>query len=376
MRIGIDARMYSTKFTGIGRYVYELTENLFKIDKQNEYVLFFNQPEYDTFVSPHPRIEKVLVNSPHYSVSEQTTFLKALYASKLDLMHFTHFNAPILYLKPSIVTIHDLTLSFYPGKKMNSSLHRTAYNFTLKSAVKKAKKVIAVSENTKKDLVDVTKIPESKIKVIYEGVNEEFFPIKDQDRAYKCALKYKIDRPYILYTGVWRSHKNLVRLIKAFHILKTEFGLNHYLVITGRPDPLYSEVQHEAAAMQLEDDIIFTGLVPEKDLVSLYCTSEAYVFPSLYEGFGLPVLEAMKCGTPVICSNTSCLPEIAGPENAVFFDPKSPVDIANKIYETVTNSQLKDQLIKKGFEHVKKFSWPKMAQETFDLYNEILKPKK
>src|SRR5690242_14363572 len=141
--------MYSSRFTGIGRYVYELTQNLFRIDPNNEYVLFFNNPEYKEFKLPNSRVSKVLVNAPHYSIKEQTVFPKYLQKAKLDLMHFTHFNAPIFYFGRSVVTIHDLTLSFFPGRKMTSLVHRLGYQATIRSIVRKAKKIIAVSENTK-----------------------------------------------------------------------------------------------------------------------------------------------------------------------------------------------------------------------------------
>lgn len=370
-QIGIDCRMYSSDFTGIGRYVYELTENLFRIDKKNEYVLFFNDPEFKKFQIPG--VQKVLVNAPHYSIKEQTRFLHLLNKTRLDLMHFTHFNAPIFYRKPSIVTIHDLTLNFFPGKKMNGPLHRAAYQFTLKTAVKKARKVITVSQNTKKDLQILLKTPSGKIEVIYEGVHEKFKPPGDPQAVDKVKEKYRLDGPYLLYTGVWRSHKNLPNLIKAFHILKNDYGFDGCLVITGRKDPLYApEIIKETVSLKLDDEVIFTGLVSEKDLVPLYNGALAYVFPSLYEGFGLSPLEAMQCGVPVAAAASSCIPEVCGEGNAVFFDPASPGDMAEKIFSVISEKSLRDQLVARGLKHVKKFSWTHMARETLRVYNEAL----
>ena len=381
MRIGIDCRMYSSAFTGIGRYVYELTDNLFKIDDKNEFVLFFNDPEYKKFRlsehtgtaagSPKPKVEKVLVNAPHYSLKEQTRFLNLLNKAKLDLMHFTHFNAPILYNKPSIVTIHDLTLNFYPGKKMNSPIYRAAYQLTLKNAVKKASKVITVSQNTKKDLQILLKTPSNKIEVIYEGVHEKFKPLHDAAIVKKVKDKFNLDRPYLLYTGVWRSHKNLPNLLKAFHILKNDYGFEGYLVITGRKDPLYEpEIVKETMSLRLDDEVIFTGLVDEKDLVPLYNGALVYVFPSLYEGFGLSPLEAMQCGVPVAAAASSCIPEVCGKDNAVFFDPNCPNEMAEKIFSVIAEKSLRERLIANGLNHVKKFSWAKMARETLSVYND------
>ena len=376
MKIGIDCRMYSSRFTGIGRYVYELTENLFRTDQKNEYVLFFNEPEFSHFTVPGPRVKKVLVDAPHYSLAEQTKFLRALNKEKLDLMHFTHFNAPIFYRRPSVVTIHDLTLSFYPGKKMSSPLYRFGYHVTIKSAVRKAKKIIAVSFNTKKDLQKLFHSPDEKISVIYEGVHEKFQPVKDQvdqKKLQNVKEKYKLDKPYLLYTGVWRSHKNLPNLLHAFHILKNEYGFDGNLVITGRKDPVYApELEEKTLSLKLEDDVIFTGLVEEKDLVPLYNGALAYVFPSLYEGFGLPPLEAMQCGVPVIASDISSIPEICGKGNAVFFDPRSPEDMAEKIFEVTSQKSLREKLIANGLQRVKQFSWTKMTLETLRVYAQAL----
>lgn len=375
MKIGIDCRMYSSRFTGIGRYVYELTRNLFTIDDQNEYVLFFNDPEYDMFEPPNRRVIKVKVNAPHYSLREQTKFLRMLKKSKLDLMHFTHFNAPILYRRPSIVTIHDLTLSFYPGRKMTSFLHRAAYHLTIKSTVKKARKVIAVSKNTKEDLEKLLKTPEEKIQVIYEGVNQSFRPLNDETYAFTLEEKFNIptDHPYLLYTGVWRSHKNLSNLLKAFHILKNDFQYDGSLVITGRHDPAYApEIFSQTQSLKLDDDVIFTGMVDELELIALYNGAQAYVFPSLYEGFGLSPLEAMQCGTPVAASSASCIPEVCGKDNALFFNPHDPRDMADKVFQIVSSSALRSSLIANGLRHVQKFSWEKMANETLKIYKETL----
>ncbi|MFC1749387.1 glycosyltransferase family 4 protein [Pseudomonadota bacterium] len=375
MKIGIDCRMYSTNFTGIGRYVFELTQNLFKLDPKNQYVLFFNEPEYSIFQPPIEKVKKVLANAPYYSLAEQTKFLKTLNKEKLDLMHFTHFNAPIFYNRKSIITIHDLTLSFFPGKKKKSLIHRIGYNLTLNAGVKKAKKVIAVSNNTKKDLHEITHIPEEKIEVIYEGVNEDFKILSSEDDIklmQEVKEKFALDKPFLLYTGVWRSHKNLQNLIRAFKILKEKHGFDGHLVITGRKDPLYQpDLLKVADELQVTKDIIFTDLVNEDELIALYNAAAAYVFPSLYEGFGLPPLEAMKCGTPVVTSNVSCIPEVCG-DNAIFFDPHSPEDIAEKVYKVVSQPSLQEEMIKKGLKHVKQFSWTSMAEKTLELYNEAL----
>lgn len=364
--------MFKSSFTGIGRYTFELVKNLQAMSPQlpHEFVLFFNEPEFTTFTPTAPNFKKVLAATPHYSLAEQTKFLKILNRERLDLMHFTHFNAPIKYEKPFIVTIHDLTHTLFPGRKMQGFAYRLAYKAVVRSAVKKAKRIIAVSQNTKEDLQSILNVSSHRIDVIYEGVNEEYGQFSDRKKEEsKDYLKqrYKIKQPFLLYTGVHRYHKNLPRLIKAFKLLSLEYP-KLQLVITGKEDPLYPEVENEAKSQDLEKKVIFPGLVPEEDLIALYNLAEVYVFPSLYEGFGLPILEAMQCGTPVCASNSSSLPEIAGEGNALFFDPNDEADIAAKIAKILEDDSLRKALIEKGFARVKDFSWEKMANEILKIY--------
>lgn len=373
MKIGIDARMYSSEFTGIGRYVYELIENLQLVDHKNEYVIFLNPEEYAKFEPKNKRIRKVMVKAQHYSFAEQVSFLRILKKAKLDLMHFTHFNVPILYRRPSIVTIHDLTLSFYPGKKMNSWIHRLAYNVVLKNAVRHAKKIIAVSENTKVDLIELLHVSPNKIDVVYEGVSEKFTPKIDKEKNDDVLKKYGIGKEFLLYTGVWRGHKNLVNLIKSFAILTGgDSAVDAQLVITGNEDPYYPEVKRTVKELNVEHAVIFPGMVSEDELISLYQSAKLYVFPSLYEGFGLPPLEAMRCGTPVVASKTACIPEVCGEDNALYFDPYDPTEMADMIQRVWVDETLQKQLHDHGLKHSLKFSWEKMAESILKIYESCI----
>jgi len=369
MKIGIDCRIYSSRFTGIGRYVHELVQRVCKNDSKNDYVLFFNEPEFSAFKSDLPNVKKVLADAPIYSVREQLHFLKVLNREKLDLMHFTHFNAPIFYRRPSIVTIHDLTLFYYPGRKKKGFVSRVGYDLAFKSAVKKAKKIIAISNNTKNDLVNLLKTKESKIRIIYQAVGNEFKKINDENSIDGTLDRLGIQKPFLLYTGVWRLHKNVPNLIKAFGEIKNEYGVNELqLVITGKEDPFYLEPKYLPKELGVEKDVILPGLVSEIDLINLYNAAEIYVFPSLYEGFGLPPLEAMACETPVAASNISSIPEVCGKGNAVYFNPHDYKDMAIKIYALYKDKNLQQKLIENGRERVKNFSWDRMAEETLELY--------
>lgn len=371
MRIGVDARFYTSAFTGIGRYVYELTQNIFKLDNKNEYVLFLNKTGYDEFAPSQQNVKKVLVNAPHYSFAEQFHFWRALERENLDLMHFTHFNAPVFYKKPSVVTIHDLTLHLYPGNKMNDFLRKFAYNLTIKSIVRRAKKIIAVSQHTKNDLIQHLNTDPQKIAVIYEGASVHLKKAREETAVKSFLEKKGIKKPYLLYTGVWRNHKNLVNLIKAFSILKNKYDFGGHLVITGKEDPWYPEVKKTAALEHVEKSVKFTGLVSENELTLLYSGALLYVMPSFYEGFGLPILEAFSCELPVCCSNASSLPEICGEKSAVFFNPNDPYDMVEKINSVITNPGKMHAMIQAGTHRLKDFSWEKMAGETLNIYNEI-----
>lgn len=369
MKIGIDARLYSSSFTGIGRYVYELIANLIKIDSANSYTLFFNRPGFDSFTPPRKGVEKILVNADHYSFSEQWDFWRILHKADLDLMHFTHFNAPILYRRKTVVTIHDLTLNLYPGQKMVKASHRIAYHLVLNSIVKRSKRIIAVSEHTKRDIIRMLHAKEDKIEVIHEGVNPQFHRIADKKIIDDFRGRMGLVKPYILYTGVWRSHKNLVNLIKAFAILKHKHGFDGWLVITGKEDPWYPEVKQTVREQQLEGEVRFTGLIPDEDLVLLYNGALLYVLPSFYEGFGLPALEAFACGIPVCAARSSSLPEVCGEGNAEFFDPHDPSDMAAKIASVYKNPDKMSLLRERGLHRLKDFSWEKMARQTLEVYN-------
>lgn len=371
-RIGIDARMYSARFTGIGRYNYELIHHLAAFDKENTYVIFLNEPEFEEFELFAPNIEKVLVNARHYSLAEQTTFLKKIWEAKIDLMHFTHFNSPLLYKGKQVVTIHDLTLSYYPGKKMTAPHYRAAYNLSIWSVTQKAQRVIAITENTKQDVMELLHVPEEKIRVIYEGAAETFQDDKDPAKLAGIREKYNLTRPYILYAGVWRSHKNVTGLIEAFGIMVRDLGFEGDLVITGRQDPLYHEVPETIERLGLQDRVHCVGLVPEEDLGLLFNGARTYVFPSFYEGFGLPALEAFAAGIPLAASNTSCLPEVCGKDNALFFNPHDPKEMAQVILRACSDEELRQKLIANGKKRLKVFSWQKMARETHAVYIDAL----
>ncbi|MFZ3233557.1 MAG: glycosyltransferase family 1 protein [Patescibacteria group bacterium] len=376
MKIGIDCRMYGSKFTGIGIYVERLVDYLANRDDENQYVLFLSKSGMFDCTVDKPNLKKVEADVRHYSFGEQVVFPYLIAKEGLDLMHFTHFNAPLAYRGKSVVTIHDLTLSFYPGRKMKSSVHRFAYSATIRSIAKRAVEIFSVSEHTRKDLVEILDIDEDKIVTIHNGVSRERFEkaVSDEDIA-KMKAKLGIEREYFLYTGVFREHKNLVRLVEAF----AEIAEKHSdvdLVLAGKEDPGYRDVRDTIVRLGLSGRVRLPGFVDNDDIPALYKGASAYVFPSLYEGFGLPVIEAMAAGIPVLCSKGSSLTEVAGEGNAVFFDPLRVDDIARAMDDFLSHPGKKPALIKKGLERAKDFSWETMGAAVLAEYRKFEPSKK
>ena len=387
LKIGIDARMYSESF-GIGRYILEITKRMFLEKNDIEWVMFMNEPAFSKYKFPK-NVRKVLVNAGHYSLAEQTKFVRILNKEKCDLVHFCNFNLPLFFRGKFVVTIHDTTISFFPGKKMNSWWHKAGYNLVMRNAVKKSAKIITVSQNTKNDVIKLfssssflspltrgargviksREILDKKITPILIAPSDEFHPISNLEKV-QIKKKYHLPPEYIIYTGNWREHKNLVGLLKSFAILKKSFP-QLVLVITGQEDPYYPEVLKTSRDLQLGDSVRFVGCVDFNDLKKLTAAATVYVFPSFYEGFGMPPLEAMACQVPCAVSNTSAIPEVCG-DAALYFDPRNIEEMAEKIAQLLSDKKSREILIKKGLERVKMFDWEKVAKKTLGIYMDLL----
>lgn len=370
MRIGIDARMYGNRQTGIGNYIKHLIKYLAELDQQNEYVIFLLEPMYSEFVCSNGRFKKIKVNSHWYSWQEQLFLPWRFYQEKLDLLHFPHFNSPLLYRKKTLCTIHDITPYFFPGHKMTSPWRRLGFRLVFRNTVSHAQKVFAVSEYTKKDIVKYFKINPDKIIVTYEGVEPHFRIIKDGEKLTELKKKYNITKPFIFYVGVWRNHKNLVGLVRAFDILLRKYNLDCQLVLGGKEDHYYPEIRQTWESLGLDKDILRPGFITEEELPLFYNAADLFVIPSFYEGFGLIGLEAMACGTPVAAANTTSLPEVLG-EAAYYFDPHNPEEMAGVIKEVLTNQEEKIKMAQAGMEQIKKYSWRACAEKTLEVYKKL-----
>jgi len=372
MRIGIDARMYGPEATtGIGAYIKNLTDQLFFLDQKNEYFLFMREPAYSRFVCPRPGIKKIKADFPWYSFSEQLKMPLVLLKYRLDLVHFPHFNAAIFYPKKFVITIHDITPKFFPGPKAKKSLiRRFGYEAVFRLSLWRAKKIIAISRYTKENLIKYFKAPEKSIAVIYPGVDANCREIFDQNQMAAFKEKYGIVKPFIFYVGVWRDHKNLPALIKAFEILKSKLKTDCQLVLGGQDDSRYPEIGEALAASPFKSEIIAPGFIPEKDLPLFYAAAALFVLPSFCEGFGLVALEAMACGCPVIGSKTTSLPEILG-QAALYFNPQKPEEIAALARRILTDPALAEDLKTRGLARAKQYNWQDCAKKVLALYQSL-----
>jgi glycosyltransferase involved in cell wall biosynthesis len=364
MHILFDGRMIHN--TGVGRIV----QNLISFFPQvSDISLTIIVNDEDGIIQPSNKnitIRRLKGRVPIYSISEQ--FILPIEISNLnpDLIHFPNFNLPILERHPFITTINDLVYYLFPDACRSKFKHLCA-KYMISQAVKRAKKIITISHHSKKDLLRCFDIPEERVAVIYPGVDTSFFyPVKDQDSFQRCKEKYGIIKKFIFYTGNHEPRKNLLRLIKAYSLIKNSD--EYQLVIGGKTDPRETSLYKYAEGLDNKNNIIFTNFIEERELALFYNMAEAFVFPSLYEGFGLPPLEAMACGTPVICSHATSLPEVAN-DAALLFDPLDEHQIKEALEEGLFNNKLRSSLIEKGKKRAEEFKWSNTVKELLQLYN-------
>jgi len=366
MRIGIDARLDAS---GIGRYVAHLIEGLAALDSSDELVLFLRAERYASDLGLGPHVEQRLADIRWYSAAEQVRLPSLIRAARVDLMHFPHFNVPLVYRAPFVVTIHDLTHELrrrLPGAERDPARSRAkaaAYRLVLRHALRGSRRIVAVSETTKRDLVELLGVPPEKITVTYEGVGTDVFATRDPGALGRLGAR----APYFLYVGNAYPHKNLPRLLDAF----AAAGTGHRLVVAGDHGQYGAELAERAAQLGIADAVLFPGAVDDSELGELYRGATALVLVSLAEGFGLPGLEAMALGAPVLASAIPSLREVYG-DGARFVDPEDVDAIAAALRELVADDGLRAGLVAAGRARVATFSWRAMAERTRGVYREAL----
>jgi glycosyltransferase involved in cell wall biosynthesis len=368
VRIAIDAR--KLRDYGIGTYIRNLLRHLSRLDRTTEYVLICRPEDGDLAATLGSNFRSVLEPAPAYSLQEQFKIPLDLRRERANLFHAPHYVLPPLTPCRSVVTIHDCIHLRFPQYLPSRAAHAYARG-SLWAATHQADRILTVSEASKKDILDYFHVPESKIDVIYNAIDERFNEPPAPDEIERVKERYQLNDPFVLYAGNIKPHKNLERLIEAFHMFRRPAFEHVRLLIIGDEITKYATLRRAVHRLKLHKHVRFFGFVPDQTLAALYRLAAVFVFPSLYEGFGLPPLEAMASGAPVITSNVSSLPEVVG-DAALLIDPYDPEAIADAMRRVFSDEALRQQLKERGHIRARHFSWDRSVRRVHEIYQEVL----
>ncbi|MBA2393269.1 MAG: glycosyltransferase family 4 protein [Ktedonobacteraceae bacterium] len=382
MKIGINALFFQHPATGSGQYMTHLLSALAQIDSQNEYVLLGPQPvetsqnAFPYHVQPLPDFATKNHNVGKV-VWEQFTGPGAAQKHGVDVFHVPYFAPPLFPRTSTVVTIHDVIPMRLPAYQPDTRVK--TYMRLVARAAHNANQIITVSEHARQDIIDALKLPAERIRVIYEAAGEEYQPVTDPEILAKTRARYGLNERYIFYLGGLDQRKNVPQLVRAFsHVHRLLGDPNLQLLIAGNPDsqkgPLFPDPRPVAADLGMTGQIIYR-FVEEEDKPALYSGAALYVFPSLYEGFGLGPLEAMSCGAPVVCSNRTSLPEVVG-DAALLVDPDKTQELIEAMRRVLSDDDLQKDLRARSLQRAAQFNWQKTARETLAVYEEALASKK
>lgn len=366
-KIAIDARMYGKGF-GLARYVESLVHGLEKSGSEFSYILYLKPEEVKNYRNNGGKFEVIEAPFHWYGWEEQTAFLSLLNRGSHDLVHFPHWNVPIGYRRPYTVTIHDLIMFHFPRYEATTRsrpvfwLKDKVHRFVVKHAARHAVGIITTSDYTKRDIVENVHIREEKISVTYQAPYHDTKSVQDWDTV---QSKLHMEKPYVLYVGAAYPHKNLERLVEAWGMVYENVP-DHELILVGSKSVWYEKLKAYTEHLKIPR-VRFLGFVEDRDLTELYRHATVVVFPSLYEGFGLPALEAMSVGTPVLASSTGSLPEVLG-EAAYYIDPLNIDQIAHGLESVLLDKYIQIELKSKGREQVQLFSDAAFIKKTLSVY--------
>ncbi len=369
MRIGIDVRLIYHQQAGISWYTLRLLQALSQIDRDNEYVLLQHRHQPEPLIDA-PNFTSVTLLTPVHHRFEQWPLSLETCLLSLDLIHSPDFIPPLHNRIPAVCTVHDLAFLLYPNLVTSDSAR---YYGQIELAIRRANRIIAVSDSTRSDLVKLLGAPESKIDVIYEAADPIYRPI-DRQSAHQSLTSAGIFVPdrFILFVGTIEPRKNLGTLLRAYARLRASYSVDTPLVLAGSPGWLSQDIGELVAMLGLDDNVIFTGQIPHNEhLCALYNLATMLVHPAYYEGFGLPPLEAMACGIPVVCSNAGSLPEVVG-NAALMATPEDIDEWTVTMHRLLGDAQLQAELSQKGLARAASFSWRKAAQETLETYDQAV----
>lgn len=367
MRIAIDIRKFDD--FGIGTYVRNLVHWLAKLDRETEYVLVCRPQDCERVEQLGPNFRPIPDRSANYSVAEQLTVPFDLARAQPDLFHAPHYVLPALTPCRSIVTIHDCIHLMFPEYLPGRLAHVYA-QVSFWIAANRSARVLTVSEASKRDILRFFPIPSEKVDVIYNAIDDRFSEPPDPVQLDRVRERYQLHDRFLLYSGNVKPHKNVERVIDAFARLRSDGAADIKLLITGSEISRYATIRRAVHRYNLHKHVRFLGFLTADTLAALYHLADAFVFPSLYEGFGLPPLEAMACGTPVLTSNVSSLPEVVG-DAALLVDPRDPDAIAHGMHQILTDEPTRERLIARGRHRAASFSWETSVQRVLQIYREV-----
>ena len=363
MKIAIDLRRINNP--GIGRYMKGLTEAVLAHAPEHEYVLILPSEGPRVIGAESANVKCINPRLPYYSVREQIELPRILHKERVDVFHSPHFNLPLRRVCPAVVTIHDVIYLACRGD-LPSRIGRLYYRGMMKAAVRLAERVLTDSQFSRQDIIRYLGCEAGKIEVVYPAVQPGFVPTTETSRVRALLSRLGIDEEFVLYTGIYKPRKNHYGLLQAFRYF-LESGARAKLVIAGPLGDGGSVLRQLVMKLGIGDRVLFPGFVSDEDLPALYTAARVYACPSLYEGFGFTVLEAMSCGVPVVCSAETSLPEAAG-SAALYADPRRPQDFAAAIHRAFSDAELRGQLIASGFVNVRRFSWAGAASRALAAY--------
>ena len=370
IRIAFDATSLQANKMGAGVYIFQLLCALAVVDKNNFYYIFISPENIETLEINQSNFNFIPVSLQNRIARiawEQTALPLQIINLKIDVLHSPHYTTPIIKNCKSVVTFHDMTFYLFP------EMHEKAKVILFKNMIQysslAANKIISVSQSTSTDMMKILDIDPTKICTVLSAANPKYF-VQDTDHIEQVCSKYSLEqKQYLLFVGALEPRKNIPLLIEAYSKLVEEFP-NIPLVIVGKKGWMYQSIFELVESLNISDEVRFLGYVDEDDLVALYNGAKVFVYPSTYEGFGFPVLEAMQCGTPVITSNTSSLPELAG-DSALLIDPNNVDDLLNKMRNLLVNDSLAMELSVKGLARASLFTWQNTAMQTLNVYQSL-----
>jgi len=367
MRVAIDARKLHD--FGIGTYIRNLLRQLARIDRETDYVLLSPQTDLDIAAQLGPNFRTVLEPSPNYSLREQIHVPWVLRRERPDVFHAPHYVLPPAVPCRSVVTIHDCIHLMFPQYLPNKAAYAYA-RVSMWAAVKRSNCILTVSEASKRDILHFFNVAPEKIVVVYNAIDDHFWLTPPEEEVARVRERYQLDHQFVLYVGNIKPHKNLVRLIEAFDELRRSGPEELKLLIIGDEISKLPSLRRAVHRHKLHKHVRFLGYVSDGTLRILYRLASLFVFPSLYEGFGLPPLEAMASGTPVVTSNQSSLPEVTG-DAAVLVDPYDVSSIVDGMRRVLTDPVLAANLRRRGPERAREFSWPRSVQKIRAVYEQV-----